>query len=269
VELAINHSPQAAELLAHGAIRLDRFKCPDWPDMIARASAQASVYVHFPLEAGPRQPREVNLDTIAAMIEQTHTPQVNTHLVAFADDAQTPRQIEDQMLRHLSSLADRFGAERIIAENIPYHADKRVPKQYAPACVDPELISRVIERIGCGLLLDISHARISADSLGVDAHEYIERLPVARLRELHVTGMQRIDGVLIDHMGLARDDWPHVESAIERIGRGAWGRPWCLAFEYGGIGEPFRWRSQASVIASDLPRLDRLICDLRPGPRPV
>jgi hypothetical protein len=45
---------------------------------------------------------------------------------------------------------------------------------------------------------------------------------------------------------------------MQQIASGAWSRPWCAAFEYGGTGEPFAWRSESSVIASDLPRLDEL-----------
>ena len=32
--------------------------------------------------------------------------------------------------------------------------------------VEPEVITRVVEESGCGLLLDISHARIVANYLG-------------------------------------------------------------------------------------------------------
>jgi hypothetical protein len=33
MEFALNYSPQAAQLLQEGRIEIDRYKCPDWPDV--------------------------------------------------------------------------------------------------------------------------------------------------------------------------------------------------------------------------------------------
>ena len=69
MQLAINYSLQALELRNEGRIRFDRFKCADWPDMIADARRHAPVYVHFPLEAGLKTQRNtMPLDDIAAEI---------------------------------------------------------------------------------------------------------------------------------------------------------------------------------------------------------
>ena len=263
MELSINYSPQAAELITEGAIRVDRLKCADWPDMIAEASKLGPVYVHFPIESGPVSPKPVDLDMIDAMRRTTRTPFVNTHLVAYRDDGQSESEVEASLSEQLAALCDRFGADRVIAENIPYYADEAAPKKlrYHPACVDPAVIRRVVERAGCGFLLDISHARIAAAELGVDPKAYIEQLPVDRLRELHVTGIERVDGRLLDHMGLNEQDWAFTAWAVDHIGAGRWATPWCVAMEYGGVGEPFRWRSEKRVIAEQFPRL----CDLVKG----
>lgn len=259
MELAINYSPQAVELLNEGAIRFDRLKCADWPDMIRDALAVAPAYVHFPLESGLREQRyALDLDLVAQIREQTHTPIVNTHLIAFADDGQSDADIEAKMIDDLGVLVGRFGAENVMAENIPYYPTG-LKRMYAKCCVDPELIHRVLERTGVGFLLDISHARIAATHLGIDAKAYIESLPVDRIRELHITGIEPVDGRLLDHMPLNDEDWRWAEWAMSRIADGAWRKPWCVALEYGGIGKPFVWRSEKRVIADQLPRLDDLM----------
>jgi uncharacterized protein (UPF0276 family) len=259
LELAINYSTQVAELLNEGAVRVDRLKCADWPDMIRDAVSLRPAYVHFPLEAGLRQQRyALDLDVVSQMRSQTNTPFVNTHLIAFEDEAQSPAEIEAQMINDVQVLAARFGAEHVIAENIPYYATG-LKRTYAKCCVDPELIRRVLDRTGVGLLLDISHARIAAEHLGIDARQYIESLPVERIRELHITGIEPVDGRLLDHMPLNDEDWRWAEYAMSRIAEGAWNTPWCVALEYGGIGKPFAWRSEKSVIARQLPRLDALV----------
>lgn len=265
MELAINYSTQAVELLREGRIKVDRLKCADWPDMIAAARSHGPIYVHFPLEAGLKQQRHVmSLETIASMRDETATPLINTHLIAFADDEQSDLEIESTMRAEVGRLVKHFGAAHVVAENIPFYSSG-LKRPYAKVCVDPLLIHRVLNETGCGLLLDISHARIAAMHLGVDPRSYIESLPVDRLRELHVTGVDTVDGRLLDHMPLAEEDWSYVEWALERIRSGAWSTPWCVALEYGGVGKPFAWRSEKRIIAEQLPRLYELVHHLYPN----
>jgi len=80
------------------------------------------------------------------------------------------------------------------------------------------------------LLLDISHARITSDTLGIDYEEYIEKLPLDRLHEVHITGVRRYHGFLEDHFEMQAEDWPSVEWAAERIRLGAWREPEIVAF---------------------------------------
>ena len=46
---------------------------------------------------------------------------------------------------------------------------------------------------------------------------------------------------------------------IDRIAVGAWATPDIVAFEYGGVGEPFTWRSEAGVIERDVNRLNEML----------
>ena len=45
-------------------------------------------------------------------------------------------------------------------------------------------------------------------------------------------------------------DW-----VLERIKSGQWASPWLLAFEYGGVGEKFAYRSNPQVIEEQVPQL--------------
>jgi len=56
-------------------------------------------------------------------------------------------------------------------------------------------------------------------------------------------------------MQLGEEDWSFFTWAMDRIRAGDWSTPWMVAFEYGGIGDPFKWRSESSVIAEQVPRL--------------
>jgi uncharacterized protein len=266
VEFAINFSPQAAQLFADRRIRIDLFKCPDWPDMIEEARALAPVYVHFPLDAGTTSGRACDFDSVDTMARDTHTPFVNYHLVAYSrdfpdrvpetTDADVTETVVARAVADIDRAAERFSADRVIFENIPYFG---AGGKYMRASVDPDVIRRVIDETGCGFLLDLSHARIAAHYLGVDPHDYVSQLPVDRLGELHLTGVDWVNGKLLDHMGLADEDVAWTQWAIDRIAAGDWARPQIVAFEYGGVGDPFKWRSDAGVIERDVNRLAEML----------
>ena len=260
MELTVNYSVELADLLREGAVRIGRIKCADWPDMIAAAKELRPVYVHFPIDAGSPTGRTADFRAADAMARDTDTPYVNLHLVAysrdFADCASDERaltsRVVDQMLADISAAADVVGRERLILENIPYFGPG---SEFHRPSVEPAVIRRVVDESGCGFLLDVSHARIAAHYLGVEPREYLEQLPTDRLRELHVTGVRWHEDRLADHMDLLDEDWKWVEHATRRIRSGDWATPWTVALEYGGVGEPFRWRTEKRVLAEQVPKL--------------
>ena len=262
MELSVNYSLEAEQLRRDGKIRFDRFKCADWPDMIAAARKLLPIYVHFPLDAGSRSGRPPNFADADAMARDTETPFVNLHLVTWdrdfpdhapdSNDSSLTNQVIDRMLADVAAATRVIGRERLILENIPYFGRS---SEFLRACVEPGVIRKVIEQTGCGFLLDLSHARIAAHYLGVDPHAYVSSLPVERLRELHVTGVRPHNDRLADHMDFREEDWTWTAWALDHIRAGRWATPWTVALEYGGIGEPFKWRSDARAIETMVPRL--------------
>ena len=271
MQLAINYSTQAAALLAAGQIHLDRFKCPDWPDMIAEAQAMLPVAVHFTLTAGSgKLKKTADWDFIAGLLAQTNTPYVNLHLaptlkdfpdfsVADLSEAEA-RKVFKAMRKDVRAAVREFGADRVIVENVPYrgHQDK-----VFRTAVEPDRIQEIFADTGCGLLLDISHARISAHYLGLESFDYMEQLPLHQIKELHFTGLHDLDGYLQDHLPVLDEEWPVLEQILERIRSGRWAEPWLLSFEYGGVGDKFADRSDSAVMAAQVPRLHRMVKELK------
>lgn len=262
MQLAINYSTQAAQLLEEGQIELDRFKTMNWPDMIAEARRYRPVAVHFGLQAGNGMVKKLDWAVIGRMLDETGTPHVNLHLEATTRDypglavektpAEARRKIFKRMLKDVHRTVEQFGPQRVIIENVPYRGpDDKVFR----LAVEPETIQTIVAETGCGLLLDISHARIAAHHLGMDATQYMSALPIESLRELHFTGLHNLEGRLQDHLPILDSDWPFLDWVLERIHGGEWPEPWLFAFEYGGTGEKFVQRSDPSVIKAQLPVL--------------
>lgn len=261
MQFALNYSPAAADLLRRGAIHIDLFKCPDWPDLVHEAQAVGPAYVHFPLVTGAGLLEAVDWRAVDQLLAVTDTAFINVHLRALAadvpgvddpPDADGAARLTERMLADLRFLARRFGAERVIVENYPYRSRRESCMALA---VDPDVFHALLDQSGCGLLLDLSHARISARQLGLDERDYVTRFPLDRLRELHVTGIQPVDGVPTDHMSFTDADWEMFEWFVGLMRDGRVPQPQIVACEYGGISEKFSWRTDPTVIAEQIPRM--------------
>jgi uncharacterized protein (UPF0276 family) len=290
---AVNYSNAAAELFRRKRIDVDLWKCPAWPDVVSLARESRAVYVHFPLLVGSgggdaidtetQQPAD--WDKVESLLAQTGTPWVNLHLGTrtrdypeLPADTTAPdhvKMLAERMTRDVQAVVDRFGAERVIVENV---YDGR--GMFLRPCLLGENIRRVVENTGCGFLLDLSHARLAAHYLGIDARAYIATLPVQRIREMHVTGIQPLEGRLldlarqadshsdlvrryaghpIDHMPMTDRDWAFFRWAMDNVHRGDWRDPWLVAFECGGVHGIWEAISDERVLAEQIPRLRRLV----------
>jgi uncharacterized protein len=83
-----------------------------------------------------------------------------------------------------------------------------------------EFLAAVVERSGCGLLLDVNNVYVSARNLGIDARAFIDGVPATAVGEIHLAGHAVSDGVLIDDHGsrVCDDVWALYRHAIDRLG---------------------------------------------------
>lgn len=267
--LAINYSPEASELLRSRTVEVDLFKVPDWDELIEEAQPIRPVYVHFPHQIGAARERP-ELGRSAKLMAATGTGKFNVHAAPSSErfpdigvgdvSAAAVDAVVDALAADLEPAIQEFGATAVLIENLIYRGDDH---GLLRAGVEPIALHALVERTGCGLLLDVSHARISAATLGVDAWAYLDSLPVHAMQELHFSGVNTLDGSLRDHLPLLDVDWGFVDGVVGRVKAGAWPTPLTVAFEYGGVGPVFGWRSDVGVIAEQLPRLHEKVARLR------
>ena len=259
--LAVNFSPQAAGLVAAGTVKVDAFKVPDWDDLIAAARELLPVYVHFPNQIGAAREKP-EVERAARLMRDTGTVNFNVHcapsrerfpdIAVGAHDPASLRAVAAALAADLEPACSQFGSHNVVIENLIYRGEDR---GLLRAGVTPEVLTELVDDSGCGLLLDVSHARITAAALGIDPWRYLDSLPVHALQELHITGVHLIDGGLRDHLPFQAGDWEFVDGVVARVLAGAWPAPTVVAFEYGGVGPVFEWRSDEDVLAEQLPRL--------------
>jgi len=264
MELAVNYSPQLLRLLDSGKVRADLIKCPDWPDLVAETvRAGRPCYVHFDLRLGEGTLARADWGKIDSLREQTQTRCINAHIRPMAsalpgldpaaEDAAAARRVSEVLYREAAELAERFGPENVVVENV--YCFPHAHDCFLRCGMRSELIGELVEKVGCGFLLDLAHARIAARQQGLGEREYVASLPVGRLREMHVTGVELLNGHLTDHQPLAENDWAEVRWAAGQIASGAWSRPDIVTFEYGGVGADYPWPAKEEILAEQVPRL--------------
>lgn len=62
-----------------------------------------------------------------------------------------------------------------------------------------EFVEEIVRRSGVGLLLDLAHFCITAHNSGLDARAELERYPLERVVEIHVSGIDEQEGVFWDN----------------------------------------------------------------------
>lgn len=103
------------------------------------------------------------------------------------------------MTRNIERVQEALG-HKILVEN---------PSLYAlferADFAEVDFITELVKRTGCGLLLDVNNAYVSAFNLGFDAKAYIETFPMHAVEEFHLAGHAAKDGetgrLLIDDHG--------------------------------------------------------------------
>lgn len=107
-----------------------------------------------------------------------------------------PLPYTEASLRHVSErvqqVQDLLG-RRLVLEN---------PSSYIAFAADEmrewEFIVELLQRTDCELLLDVNNVYVSSINHGFDAKAYIEAMPPARVRQIHLAGHEAQAGYLID-----------------------------------------------------------------------
>jgi len=84
---------------------------------------------------------------------------------------------------------------------------------------EPEFLGALVERTGCGLLLDLENLHASALNFGFDPEEFLARLPPGSVMQLHLAGGEWNGGTYVDSHAnaVAARVWELAARACERF----------------------------------------------------
>ncbi len=100
----------------------------------------------------------------------------------------------------------------LILENITYPL--RLPWNTIP---EEEFLLQLLEKTGCGLLLDVTNLYINSTTHNYDPIALLKNLPSDKVVQLHFVGYQLIEGELVDNHSQPTNDgiWNLLETVLE------------------------------------------------------
>lgn len=239
VALAVSDSPLVRSLLRENRLVVEYVETggPHTISTVAEFPNQRWLLHNSVWNWSLAHPRALEQQGVLAVIrdtlEQTQAPWLSVHLgfsadqVTFKDGMQpTSAPLEraaliSRLIRSVSTLKQALSVP-LLLENLDYNATGA----YEHIC-EPEVITAVLKATDTYLLLDLAHAQVSAARLGHALNNYLERLPLERVRQLHISSPRLDRGILRDvHEALRSSDYQVLEDMLVAT------TPWALTLEY-------------------------------------
>lgn len=243
--LGLAYGPGIPELVASHAGLVDYLEVPF--EQLRHTPELASIQETVPLllhcaslsVAGFVPPSESTVDAIAAEAVRTRTPWIGEHLAFISADGlaeenvaptsltytvcpQLSEETVERVVENLDALRPRFSVP-LILENSPQYFE--IPGSTMNMV---DFIRAVAARADVGLLLDLSHFLITSLNTGVDALAELERMPLERVVEIHLSGLNRQSGIVWDDHATPAPAL--LFTMLERVLARA--RPRAVTFEY-------------------------------------
>jgi uncharacterized protein len=172
---------------ADDPLRVDRYVRETDFDLVSVHALKLSV-------ASPDAPARKYLAALKAIAQENGAESISDHLgftrdgnggVEMGHFAPPPFTLAavDATCRNIDHIQAYFGETRFYLENIAYLFT------FDGALSEADFLSRVLERTGCGWLLDVTNVYANGRNFGYDAYEFIEQvMPHADRVQMHLAG---------------------------------------------------------------------------------
>lgn len=106
-----------------------------------------------------------------------------------------PLPFSDEAVRHIAGRivqVQDFLGRRMLVENVSAYVRVEAPLN------ESEFLAAVCAEADCDLLLDVNNLYVNQINLGLDAAQAIDRLPLERVKEVHLAGFEDRGQYLVD-----------------------------------------------------------------------
>jgi uncharacterized protein (UPF0276 family) len=213
--------------------------------------------------AGFVPPSRATVDALVDQATRTRTPWIGEHLAFVSADGineeadrdlaptnltytlcpQLSDETVERVVENMASFKEVFSVPLILENSPQYFA---VPGSRMTMV---DFVSEVAAKTDTGLLLDLSHFAITSMNTKVDAVKEIDRLPLERVVEVHISGYNEQEGIVWDDHAAPASSL--VFDLLERVASRA--RPKALTIEYNWLNFP------AAVLLSHIERSRSLL----------
>jgi len=191
---------------------------------------------HYPLSVhgvglslgGDEPLDEDHLEALAGVVDRYCPEQVSEHLAWCKIDGTylndllplpyTPHSLQ-VVCDHVNQTQDRL-QRRILMENPA--ATLSFEESSIP---EAEFLTEMVQRTGCGILLDVNNLYVSAENVGIDIPHYLKTIPKDAIGEIHLAGhhVRKIGNtqIRIDDHGstVCPEVWDLYHTVTRKIGR--------------------------------------------------
>lgn len=152
---------------------------------------------------------ELNIDYLKALkqlLEQVNSAWFSDHLCFTSFDNiylqdLLPLPFSKEAVQHIVERIKRvqdFVGRPFLLENISFYM--QMP---GSEMLETEFMSEILEKADCGLLLDVNNVYVNSLNHNFDPVDFVNRLPLDRVVQIHVAGHKRVGDYILDTHGAA------------------------------------------------------------------
>lgn len=200
IALGVNDSPQLKSLMSESLVSVEWIKYSDCNEYEAQEQStflKSPPLIHFfPRISYNELPEEWTFKKLNQTLIKHKVPHISIPLRASKNDFdKLPKPLEAIELykRRIRELKSELKVP-ILLKNMPSSALPEGLKYMA----DAEWIATLCREANVDFLLDMAHARISAYDRQENILDYLGKLPIENIEEIHMSGIKRSAGKWID-----------------------------------------------------------------------
>lgn len=135
----------------------------------------------------------------------------NSHDLLPLPRTQEAARVAARKIRRAQEVLGR----RILVENVSSYLEFRDSEM-----PEADFLRAVVEDADCGILLDVNNLYVNARNHGLDPVRFLDRIPPARVAQIHLAGHEDHGALVIDTHDhpVADPVWDLYRKAVERLG---------------------------------------------------